>query len=1728
MSSRSLRVSSKFKNKVVHARKCQGFANQKALAHDLGISRTTISNFETNKFIDYLNFVEICEKLGLNWQEVADKPEENEDSFGKLNDNAFKPSYMGLRTAIPDYDDFHGRNKELEEIEDKLQKSRVVAICGNPGIGKTYLAAELAQRLSNDYKVCWIDRDELTLDELFLEINDFLQENQEQGFVTTYSKEKENGLIIPIESKISALIQIIQGNQNRKFIFFIKSVSKNIKDFIEKFRIRTGSSRLVLIERYLHESLGVMLSNKLEKFIVKEYSHDDALSRIRNELCFNNRFKCSPEEIKKICEKTENHPFAIDLVIGLIKEGKIHISTNISLEEIIVYDKNNEAGLCKKIFSDIKRYLNEEEAAALCSLAVFRTLIASSARESLNISQSVWNSLLKRGLLKSVGSNNFRVPYIIATAWAISQPKEKRLSFHQKAADYYWIQGQDSFQKFKQLDQKAYIESYYHWQVIEKSSQKDFQKQEAMIKAVMVLNDLIHHIHEVERIPSERLPGVTQWLFELDENLLSNNPWVLLEKGRKLEKKGDYEEAKQTFTQAAQIFSRQQKSQLGYSIALYYVGKIFYLMQQYQDALRILGDVWKIAKDRVDSSMEIRTLGKIISCNMELGQEIEAENAAIAAERIAYETEDGLGLALILYRQGSIKRHQGYFSDAENLFGKSAKNFHELGDIYRESKSLVRLGICQKFQGKYESARTNLIKAISLKESIKDLHGIARDKDYLADIYRSMGNYKKAEELYLQSLKIKKGSDKIECDNYGIIKAYNNLARISLLTHKKDNCKDWVSKSETLIKKQSKYLAGLDGSRLMIQGDLYSIQGDYESALQSYKQAAQCFQTPNPIVPHSYARNLLNLGQTYLSLGKFEYSLNYLNQAYQLFEDYEMVEYQSLSLTYLSRTTSLISSVDQAELFNQKARKIALDGNFKNLLIVCLESQGIIESIKILKNLNSLSCVKHVSCTNEKRIQKLLNQVDCNYEEALDLCQPNNNTYYCLKLKKYFWHFSIKYYLGTPIPQDKINGLLKSESIPKYIIETELIKTKYLLTNLKEISDELAEKIAEIALNIVSKIAISFGFNDLKEKLEFYAFKYLCREEYEEISTWLSTNYPQRKKIIEELTEDLEFELEEVGLENIKIYPREKSIYSIYKKKQSRKVRLNNIFDIIGFRLITKTKEDCYEALAVVQNLGSYFKGEGVLQEPIRDYIEAPKKSTGYQSIHINIYYEYQDTQYLIEFQIRTEGMHLAAEYGIEAFGLGNVSHLHYKYQNYEKPSSKKNYELREKAKSEIKLIIKCSSKIFNCLEKIFNESKLELFSLDEIDQNPDNLVLLKIGVISKDQCMNSNLLVSRLQKVIEKDANLSQEIVEIYSPKKEEYNFQEKTLCLSLEKKAILIKELSSLSSESISSIYAVTPKGDIIRLPQNSCCIDFAYAIHSDLGDYCARAKVNDKIEKLETKLNNGDMVEIITQKNNSPSKDWLNWVKTSKAKHRIKRWLKNLKWSENIAKGRELLRESFNQHKIEFSLDSQEMVLIADKLNYQNLDSLLVGLSYGDKTIDELISKIKEYYPEKIQKKSPQPQKPKKEKFQPIQQNQLIIQGSSSIEYRLAKCCNPQLGQPIIGIIPQRNRWISIHTKQCNNPQKVPISRQIKVWWYSVKIVLKTHDEIGVLGQLGLIAEKAKINLQEGNFITYLDNTATFDISIQFNNNAQLENFKSEIEKMEKYISMECKSPIEVEGV
>ncbi|MFB2891595.1 tetratricopeptide repeat protein [Aerosakkonemataceae cyanobacterium BLCC-F50] len=1616
----------------------------------------------------------------------------------------------------PDYPDFYGRRNELKELDDiiSVSENRVIAIVGERLVGKTYLASQLAKRMSQQYNIFWLseqqfEQDNITLNDLFYLLNEFLKSHGELGFVKTYSQPKEEGIEISIFSKIARLVEIFKNCKQGKYAIFIDEKERCLNlnyfnYFIERFLTHGGDSKLILIDHSQHISLPEVIERKIPQYPVKGFSNEDAINYV-NQRCRGSELKCSLEDVQLIIAKTYGHPAAIDLIIANRLKGA---SLEQVLNNLVQYDEQDGAELRHKLLEDITKTLNQQEKEAFCRLSVLRSPVSRLAWRYFDISEDIGNSLLKRRLLTREGFNNFEIHPLYAEFWRKYQSKEEISLWHEKAADYYWEKGKQSL--LEQLDRLAYLESQYHFR---EAGQDE--------KAAKVLNTLICRIHQKERLPSERLPALKVWLLNLKDSILADKPWLLLEKGRKLEKEGSFEKAKEVFHQAYQIFEQEQEH-FGASVALYYLAKMYVLMEQYTLALGSLKSVLEKAESMDDYPMQIRTLGKMVSCYTDLGDYKKAQIAADRAYKLSLDSGDKLGQALTLYCQGKILRHQGNFSDAEKFFTDSANAFHALGDVYRESKSLARLGICQKLQGLYEKAKDNLESAIDLKKSINDDHGRARDLDSLADIYTFLGQYDKAEKCYKESLKIKEGSAELQPDLYGQIKTYNNLARLALSIGRLNEVEKFLQESEKRIDKQKQKHIGVNGARLTILVDLQFTKGEYLKALKSCKEAENCFTHPKGNAPNSYARVLFGFGRIYLDLCQFPQAKQYFEDSLSLFEKYKMDYHRVLAMTYLSRVR-VWDNLQENESENEKSIDIAKRIKTPTALAVCLETQGMIEEIKILNS--SLE----PKGDQQQTVTSLVNTVWKCYDEALH--QLNEQKFIWdvarIQVQKNLWLITIKHFLGQPILPDDAYGLLNSQTLITDVLKKYLLNRKYILTVLNHIPSQLASNLAKQALEIISPIAVQFGFNKLRDEIEELAFKFIEPIEYTQIQRELQTRFPNRDEFIQELMTHLE-ELLEVKEIKADVYPRAKRIYSIYRKIKARKVSLDKILDIVGIRIITDTEDECYKALDVVRELGTTFAGEGILNETLRDYIKSPKKTTGYQSIHINILYGEPDPR-IVEFQIRTHKMHLAAEIGIEFFGLDQAAHSRYKDPSrYSHPSSRKNYELI--GRNRLNLIIECTRNSVENLQKIIKD-KFDLLGLDIDASLEEALIILNIEMASRKS--KSSYEEGELERTFQKTLEAIRKTEGIARAEKNSGESLIKGLGLSIEEKALLIQKLVD---EVNRNIYVLTPQGDVKKLPKGSSPVDFAYLIHEEVGNHCAGAKINGIIVPLKTPLSSGNIVEIITQKHSHPTEDWLNiegFVKTTTAKNRIRRYLKQKYREKYIDRGQKLIQDEINKIHLKLKIRSKSMQTVSEKLNYQNIDDLFTAVGFGDIKVGRVISVIQ---------KVENPQQPVVETEElsfPLPStstqrdtnfdgdNKFAILGLEGILYRIARCCYPIPYEQIIGTINHKNRHILIHHSDCKNLKNIPDKHKILIKWnlvqtqfFDVPIQIEVIDKPGVLHKITKPLSDENINIQNHSHKLCQQNQdiAFIYLTIKVTDIEQLQHLISKIKKIEEVKNVE----------
>jgi tetratricopeptide (TPR) repeat protein len=1051
-----------------------------------GVSPGTWKRFcQANEYITPVAFKAYCKILGFdNWQEIAEcnEPSQQTRSSTEITPNPtqsqpqsqLQPS-CNICFTIPDYTDFFGRITELEYLENAVQTSRIVWLWGELGIGKTYLASQLAQRLKSTYKVCWIEQEKLALDELLGHLNEFLKSNGEHGFVTTATQD------IPIKNKIATLVQVITNSSTGNYAIFIDSFQQasqsEFKIFLERFSSHGGNSRLILLNRSMANSnssiLGHSLLSKFHQFPLKGFQREEVVAYLAQKT--QRERELSEPDINLVESKTEGHPLALSLIAFLL-DSLSNVSLKKVLAELVKYDAEHGADIKQKLIEEVAQQLSEEEKDAFRRLSVFRTSVTRSSWDYVKISSSVGESLLQRGLLSPDG-DKFRMHPLLRKFWYSSL--ENPTVWHEAAARYY--REKETIGESTCFNRHAYLEAHYH-----------YDKSEQVELAMEVANQLVFLLHQRERLPSERLTELKDWIFSLEKDWLANWPWLLLEKGRTLEKKDSIEEAESVFRQAGDIF-KQQGHQLGRCVALYHQAKIKSKMKP-QDALRLLDEVLDIAKETADIPMRIFTLDKMISCYTDIGNYEGAENLATEAENLARTSNDKLGLALTLYSKGSIQRSQSQFVDAEKSYKDSAEIFEQVGDIYRQSKALCRLGIAQGYLGNYPGAQTNIKRAIELKNNIDDLHGQARDLDSLADVERSIGRYDDAQENYKESLKIKKGDKEknIPADQpIGLIKTYNNLTRLALLTGKLSDAEKYLSDSEDLIDKKNKQLSGVTGTRLILLGDLQFMRSEYKQALQSYRQAQVYFTEPNKRVPYSYARVLFSMGRLYFTIRNLGLAKQYLEKALDKFQQQDSPYQMSLNMTYLARVKAANGRIEEAEQINQKAITLADKIKANHILMSCKETQAMILEKKILK---SYDFNNHLGETDGTK-NHLIDSVQQVYDEAIQGFQQQQALFDAVRLqvKKVLWHFSVKMLLQQTIDLDQVLKFFNAEiftnqypdksyilkGLAPELLRAELVGVKYTLKIIHSIHPSLAQKEAQIALNITLPLAKRLGLKEV-------------------------------------------------------------------------------------------------------------------------------------------------------------------------------------------------------------------------------------------------------------------------------------------------------------------------------------------------------------------------------------------------------------------------------------------------------------------------------------------------------------------------------------------------------------------------------------------------------------------------------------------------------------------------
>jgi guanosine-3',5'-bis(diphosphate) 3'-pyrophosphohydrolase len=596
------------------------------------------------------------------------------------------------------------------------------------------------------------------------------------------------------------------------------------------------------------------------------------------------------------------------------------------------------------------------------------------------------------------------------------------------------------------------------------------------------------------------------------------------------------------------------------------------------------------------------------------------------------------------------------------------------------------------------------------------------------------------------------------------------------------------------------------------------------------------------------------------------------------------------------------------------------------------------------------------------------------------------------------------------------------------VILVKLADRTHNMRTLDHLPEKKRKLIAQETLDIYSPLAGRLGIHWIKAELEDLCLRHLKPEAYYKLAQLVAKKKSQREKYIDDVIKNIEENLNEYGIKGT-VTGRPKHFYSIYKKMESRNANsLDDILDIVAFRIILDNITECYKALGVVHAVYKPIPGR------FKDYIAMPKPNN-YQSLHTTVIGPFGER---MEVQVRTQEMHQIAQSGIAA---------HWKYKEGRADLS--------------------------------NQNKMEWLS-----------------------------------RLLDSQKNLSDPTEFLESVKLDLYP----------------------------GDVFVFTPKGEVKEFPHGSTPLDFAYAVHTDVGNRCTGAKINGKIVPLRYRLRSGDVVEITTSPTQHPSKDWLKLVKTSRAIAKIRFFLKQVERTKAKQLGQEILEREFRRYKTNLDKVSNtpEMAKGIRELGYKSLEDILVGLGYGKLTARDISRMV--LAPEVLEKTTEEAETKgflakiiSTAMRKSEARNAVMVSGLGDVLIRFAKCCHPIPGDPILGFVT-RGRGVTVHHASCKKALESDNARRIEVAWTgpgvvakkdakpatlprrSVKVRVFCEDQPGMLASMTQTISAQGVNISQASVRTMKDKRAICVFEVLVTGVDQLAKVISSLESKEGIISVE----------
>jgi GTP pyrophosphokinase len=538
----------------------------------------------------------------------------------------------------------------------------------------------------------------------------------------------------------------------------------------------------------------------------------------------------------------------------------------------------------------------------------------------------------------------------------------------------------------------------------------------------------------------------------------------------------------------------------------------------------------------------------------------------------------------------------------------------------------------------------------------------------------------------------------------------------------------------------------------------------------------------------------------------------------------------------------------------------------------------------------------------------------------------------------------------------------------------------------KFVSVESAERKARETLDIYAPLAHRLGMNAIKWELEDLSFEVLEPKKFLEISRLVAERNPARVTLTNEVIEAVKSDLLADGVK-CTVTGRQKHFYSVYQKMVVRGRDFNDIYDLVGIRVLVEDVRDCYAVLGAIHARWSPVPGR------FKDYIAMPKFNL-YQSLHTTVI---GPSGKAIEIQIRTYDMHSRAEFGIAA---------HWKYKQGSEANS----------------------------------------------SSPEMLWLRQLHEWQKETEDPSEFLDSLR--------------FDLGSPE-----------------------------------VFVFTPKGSVIALPGGSTPVDFAYSVHTDVGNRCAGAKVNGRLVPLESKLNNGDVVEVVLNKGEhaAPSRDWLNFVKSPRARSKIKAWFSKERREEAIEAGRESIARQMRKAGLPLQkiFAGHALLELSHELHYPDISALYCAVGDGHVSSASIIEKlIASMGQEDSHPEATVPTFPTGVQTTRRSSSSVEVAGIGDVYVKLARCCTPVPGDAIMGFITKGN-GVSVHRGDCINAADLmsnQAERVVDVKWlagaasvFLVNIQVEALDRARLLADVTRTLSEQHVNILSAAVSTSKDRTA-----------------------------------------